>query len=100
MKYKKKKQFLLILGSILFVGSLLYSFLPKIVGSPLCGSLCPPLGPQIWEQDCFGYEFRETVTDSYLDKCIGFPYGAKSCYGYKNIQDNELELIDCQKIQT
>jgi hypothetical protein len=69
--------------AFLIVGALLavFIFYPKEIGSPLCGPVCPPTGPQYWEQSCLGVTIRKNFIDSYSNRCFGIPVGERACYG-------------------
>ena len=76
-----KKVFLIIIVLVIIGVTSLSYFSFFVVGSPLCGPLCPSFGPHYWERSCVGYVFHKPYIDGYSNICIGLPVGAKRCYG-------------------
>lgn len=87
------RRIIIVLLGILVV--FFFAFLTRSsVGGPLCGPICPEVGPQYYTQKCIGLKTYDPYIDGYNNWCYGIPTGQRECFGVT--AEKNIEKIDCE----
>ena len=91
-----QRKYLFLIVAITLV-ALIGFFIPKNVGGPLCGPVCPGVGLSTYSQSCLGFKVASTFIDGFSVDCYGLPVGEKKCFGvaYTEGPGSENIQIDC-----